>query len=61
LEQNGPVVLVEVMRDQNMGDFCGFHFCSIYGYIELIDLVMSHEGNAVSLSFCDFKSVFSFH
>ena len=25
-EQYGPVVLVEVMRDQNMGDFCGFTF-----------------------------------
>jgi hypothetical protein len=49
------------MRDQNTGDFCGFHFCGIYGYIESVDVVMSHEGNTVSLSFCDFKSVFSFH
>jgi RNA-binding protein Musashi len=25
-EQYGPVVLVEGMRDWNMGDFCGFTF-----------------------------------
>jgi RNA recognition motif-containing protein len=60
-EQYGPVMLVEVMRDWNTGDFHGFPFCGIYGYIKMFDLVMSHEGNAVSLLFCDFKSVFSFH
>jgi RNA-binding protein Musashi len=60
-EQNGPVVSLEAMRDQNMGDFFGLCFCGIYGYIESVDVVMSHEGNAVSLLFCDFKSVFSFH
>jgi RNA recognition motif-containing protein len=32
-EQYGPVVLVEVMRDQNMGDFCGFPFCGWYLWI----------------------------
>jgi RNA recognition motif-containing protein len=32
-EQNGPVVSVEVMRDRNTGDFCGFLFCGIYAYI----------------------------
>jgi RNA recognition motif-containing protein len=60
-EQYGPVMSVEVMRDRNMGDFCGFTFCGIYGYIEMVDVGMSHEGSMVSLSFCDFKSVFSFH
>jgi hypothetical protein len=25
-EQYGPVMSVEVMRDWNMGDFCGFTF-----------------------------------
>jgi hypothetical protein len=33
----------------------------IYGYIKMVDVVMSHEGNAASLLFCNFKSVFSFH
>ncbi len=60
-EQYGPVVSVEVMRDQNMGDFHGFPFCGIYGYIKTVDVVMSHKGSTVSLSFWDFKSVFSFH
>jgi RNA-binding protein Musashi len=32
-EQYGPVMSVEGMRDQNMGDFCRFLFCGIYGYI----------------------------
>jgi hypothetical protein len=49
------------MRDWNMGDFGGFPFCGIYGYIKMVDVVMSHEGSMVSLSFCNFKSVFSFH
>jgi hypothetical protein len=44
----------EVMRDWNTGDFCGFCFCGIYGYIKSVDVVMSHEGNVVSLSFCNF-------
>jgi RNA-binding protein Musashi len=60
-EQYGPVVLVEVMRDWNIGDFHGFPFCGIYGYIQMVDVVMSHEGSVVSLSFCNFKRVFSFH
>jgi RNA recognition motif-containing protein len=37
-EQYGPVVSVEVMRDWNMGDFCGSPFCGIYGYIKMVDL-----------------------
>jgi RNA recognition motif-containing protein len=60
-EQNGPVMSVKVKRDWNTGDFCGIGFCGIYGYIESVDVVMNHEGNVVSLLFCDFKSVFSFH
>jgi hypothetical protein len=39
-EQYGPAVSVEVMGDQNMGDFHGFPFCGIYGYIKM---VCSHE------------------
>ena len=50
IEQYGPVVRVEVII-----------FCGIYGYIKMVDVVMSHEGSAVSLSVCDFKSVFSFY
>jgi RNA recognition motif-containing protein len=50
IEQYGPVVRVEVII-----------FCGIYGYIETVNVVMSHEGSMVSLSFCNFKSVFSFH
>jgi hypothetical protein len=61
-EQYGPVLLVGGSYERSeYGIFSWFHLCGIYGYIKMVDVVMSHEGSAVSLSVCDFKSVFSFY